>query len=159
MGLRNPWRFSFDRLTGDLFIGDVGQDRYEEIDYVPAGEAGGQNFGWPAFEGNEVFDVGAAAQGHRFPIHTYGRLEGQSVTGGFVVRDPRLPTLWGRYLYGDFEIGALRSFRLEGGNARDDRAPGPAIPGLAGFGEDSRGRIYAASVSGPVYRFDPAGPR
>ncbi len=154
-GLRNPWRFSFDRDTGALAIGDVGQNSLEEIDYVGAGGGRGANFGWSAFEGDERFNDDQQADGHVPPVLTYGREEGCSVTGGYVVRDPELPSLRGRYLYGDFCAGILRSFVPAKGEARDDKAVGVEVPQLSSFGEDGSGRIYATSLDGPVFRLVP----
>jgi glucose/arabinose dehydrogenase len=156
-GLRNPWRFSFDRATGDLWIGDVGQDTFEEIDSVPAARLGRElNFGWSAFEGSERFNEDQQAPGALAPTLEYGRDGGCSVTGGYVVRDPELKTLYGRYLYGDYCAGQLRSFSARPGEpARDDRALGVEVPLLSSFGEDSSGRIYATSLDGPVYRLGP----
>ena len=155
-GLRNPWRFSFDSRTGDLWIGDVGQNQFEEIDAVAAGEIRGANFGWSAFEGNARFNADQDAPGHVPPVHTYDRSGGCSVTGGYVVRDKRLESLYGRYLYGDFCQGSLRSFTARPGReAGDDVAAGPQVPALSSFGEDRAGRIYATSLEGPVYRLDP----
>jgi glucose/arabinose dehydrogenase len=152
-GLRNPWRFSFDRLDEALSIGDVGQDSVEEIDLVGAGQGRGANFGWSAFEGNERFDTEQDAEGAIAPVLTYPLTEACAVTGGYVVRDPSLPPLYGRYLYGDFCVGELRSFPARPGEeATDDRALGVTVPQLSSFGEDNRGRIYAVSLDGPVYR-------
>jgi glucose/arabinose dehydrogenase len=156
-GLRNPWRFSFDPPTGALFIGDVGQDRFEEIDYVPRnrGAGAGANFGWSAFEGNAVLNPDQSAPGHVRPALVYG-LDGTcSVTGGYVVRDPSLPSLFGRYLYGDFCAGELRSFVPARGGARGDRELGLTVPQLSSFGEDAAGHIYATSLNGPVFRLRP----
>ena len=151
-GLRNPWRFSFDRETGALAIGDVGQSSLEEIDYVGPGGGRGANFGWSAFEGDERFNSDQEADGHVPPVLTYGRDEGCSITGGYVVRDPELPSLQGRYLYGDFCAGLLRSFVPAKGEARDDRPLGLEVPQLSSFGEDGSGRVYATSLEGPVFR-------
>src|SRR5215208_402847 len=151
-GLRNPWRFSFDRGTAALLIGDVGQSTQEEIDYVPAERACGNNFGWSAFEGTNRFNEDQSAPNEVPPILTYGRDEGCSVTGGYVVRDRSLPALFGRYVYGDFCAGELRSFKPETPRARDDRSLGLDVPGLSSFGQDNQGHIYAASLEGPVYR-------
>jgi glucose/arabinose dehydrogenase len=155
LGLRNPWRFSFDRDTAALSIGDVGQNALEEIDYVSADEDAGANFGWSAFEGTDRFNSDQEAPGHVPPVLTYGRDEGCSVTGGYVVRDPDLKALRGRYLYGDFCAGQLRSFVPGRGGARDDRPVGLTVPDLSSFGEDGQGRIYATSLSGPVFRLVP----
>jgi glucose/arabinose dehydrogenase len=154
-GLRNPWRFSFDRDSGDLYIGDVGQSSLEEIDYVPAGEGTGANFGWSAFEGDERFNADQSADGHVPPVLAYGRDGGCSVTGGYVVRDPELESLFGRYLYGDFCNAELRSFVIKGGRARDDRPLGLEVSSLSSFAEDTDGRIYATSLEGPVFRLMP----
>ncbi len=153
VGLRNPWRYSFDRQTGALWIGDVGQNSLEEIDAV-ADPAAGANFGWSAFEGAEPFNSDQDAPGALDPILTYGRDLGCSVTGGYVVRDGSLPSLYGRYLYADFCQGQLRSLNagaLDGAEA-GDRALGVQVPSISSFAEDNRGRIYATSLDGPVYR-------
>jgi glucose/arabinose dehydrogenase len=154
-GLRNPWRYSFDRDTGALSIGDVGQNSLEEIDYVGPGAGRGANFGWSAFEGDERFNSDQQADGHVPPVLTYGRDEGCSVTGGYVVRDPELPSLAGRYLYGDFCAGELRSFVPGKGKASGDTALGLQVANLSSFGEDQQGRIYATSLDGPVFRLVP----
>lgn len=151
-GLRNPWRFSFDRENQALTIGDVGQDNLEEVDYTPAGEARGANFGWSAFEGTDRFNEDQEAPGAVSPILTYGRDDGCSITGGYVVRDPSLPSLAGRYLYGDYCAGDLRSFVPTAGGARGDRPLGVEVSSLSSFGEDVAGHIYATSLDGPVFR-------
>jgi glucose/arabinose dehydrogenase len=155
-GLRNPWRFSFDRRTGDLYIGDVGQGTLEEIDFAPRGEARGRNYGWSCFEGRRPFDGSRNCPGASPPVHQYGRAGGAcSVTGGVVVRDPGLPALAGRYVYGDYCAGRIRSFRIQGGRATGDRAHDLRVAELSSFGEDARGRVYATSLNGPVYRLGP----
>jgi glucose/arabinose dehydrogenase len=156
-GLRNPWRFSFDRLTRALSIGDVGQDALEEIDLVGRGEGASANFGWSAFEGSERFNADQEAPGHVPPVLEYPLGEGAcAVTGGYVVRDENLRSLYGRYLYADFCVGELRSFTARPGReASDDRALGIDVPMLSSFGEDDRGRIYVTSREGPVYRLAP----
>jgi glucose/arabinose dehydrogenase len=155
-GLRNPYRFSFDRARGHLTIGDVGQDEVEEIDYVPASAGslprGGYNFGWDAFEGRSRYESGSAP-GHVRPVlqHTHG--EGFcSITGGYVIRDRSLGRGWtGRYIYGDFCEGTIRLASLRRPNA-PTRATRFNVDSVASFGEDSRGRVYAISLNGPVYR-------
>ena len=153
-GLRNPWRFSFDRDTDALWIGDVGQDTFEEIDAVEFEElASGLNFGWSAFEGTRRFNDDQQAPDAVPPAHEYGREAGCSVTGGYVVRDRELADLEGRYVYGDFCQGQLRSFTARPGEeATDDRAAGLHVPGLSSFGEDAQGHLYVTSLEGPVYR-------
>jgi glucose/arabinose dehydrogenase len=154
-GLRNPWRFSFDRATGDLTIADVGQNAVEEIDFARQGDALGANFGWRAFEGNRTnFDE--PAPGAVKPVLTKTHDDGWcSITGGYVVRDPALKALDGRYVYGDYCLGQLRSAKLAAGNATGDRpiAGVAKVSQLSSFGEDARGRVYVLSLDGPVYRF------
>ncbi len=155
-GLRNPWRFSFDSKTGDLWIGDVGQDRFEEVDGVAFRAARGANFGWSAFEGDARLNRDQAAPHAVPPVLTYSHANGCSVTGGYVVRDRSLPSLYGRYVYGDFCAGDLRSFTATPGKpAADDRPLGLQIPSLSSFGEDAAGHVYATSLDGPVYRLAP----
>jgi glucose/arabinose dehydrogenase len=151
-GLRNPWRFSFDRDTAALLIGDVGQNTQEEIDYVPAERTCGNNFGWSAFEGTNRLNTDQEAPNAVSPILTYGRDEGCSVTGGYVVRDRSVPALFGRYVYGDYCAGELRSFKPATPAASDDRSLGLEVPSLSSFGEDNQGHVYAVSLDGPVYR-------
>jgi len=154
-GLRNPFRFSFDRQSGDLAIGDVGQGAVEEVDVVRRGRPTGPNFGWSVFEGNRRFKDGDAP-GHVPPVlerlHENGVC---SITGGLVVRDRGLPALFGRYVYGDFCAPELRSVRLETPQAVDDRPVGINVPQASGFGEDGTGRVYVTSLEGPVYRLAP----
>jgi glucose/arabinose dehydrogenase len=154
-GLRNPWRFSFDRRTGALLVGDVGQSSREEIDFRPAGQVCGNNFGWSAFEGTERFNDDQSAPNAVPPIFTYGRDRGCSITGGYVVRDPSLPQLDGRYVYGDYCDTHLHSLIPHTPRARDDRALPFEVPVLVSFGEDAAGRVYAVSLEGPVYRLVP----
>lgn len=157
IGLRNPWRYSFDPPTKELWIGDVGQGTFEEIDAAPMSELGPDlNFGWSAFEATQRFNSDQTAPGARPPVVFYSHDDGCSVTGGYVVRDARLSTLVGRYLYGDYCAGTLRSFPAHpSGRGRGDRALGPTVPSLSSFGEDAAGHVYAVSLDGPVYRLDP----
>ncbi len=148
-GLRNPWRFSFDRQTGDLTIGDVGQDEVEEIDWVKAVDGAGANFGWRVFEGSSRFTEGEEAEGAIPPVIDAPHDEGYcSITGGYVVRDPQL-SYRGKYIYGDLCRSALRIAELPDGEPRDS---GLEVESLSSFGEDAQGRIYALSLNGPVYR-------
>jgi glucose/arabinose dehydrogenase len=155
-GLRNPYRFSFDRRTGDLTIGDVGQDAVEEIDYTPGRSGrpprGGYNFGWDVFEGRDRYE-GGTARGHVPPVIAHSQDGGFcSIIGGYVIRDRALGRGWnGRYVYGDFCNSRLRLARLRRGSA-PTRGTALRVPGLVSFGEDGRGRIYAVSLNGPVYR-------
>ena len=156
-GLRNPYRFSFDRRRGHLVIGDVGQDAIEEIDYVPGGSGGrpprgGYNFGWDVFEGRSRYESGSAP-GHLPPVIQHSQDAGFcSIIGGYVIRDRSLGRGWtGRYVYGDYCEGTIRVARL-----RRPSAPRSGtrlhVDGLVSFGEDGRGRVYAISLNGPVYR-------
>jgi Glucose/sorbosone dehydrogenases len=155
-GLRNPWRFSFDPFNGALAIGDVGQNEFEEVDYLPRGRAAGANLGWSAFEGDARFNSDQSPAGAVPPIFVYSHSGGGcSITGGYVIRDRRLPTLYRRYLYGDFCLGELHSLIPALPSARDDKPLGLKVPALSSFGEDSAGHVYATSLSGPVYRLDP----
>jgi glucose/arabinose dehydrogenase len=158
-GLRNPWRFSFDRSTGDLTIGDVGQGAIEEIDFATKGRASGANYGWRPFEGRSRTPGIAgseSAPGHVEPVLELSHDDGNcSVTGGYVVRDRGVPALNGRYVYGDFCKGQLRSVKLAAGSASGDEAIAGVqkVDQLSSFGEDARGRVYVTSLSGSVYRF------
>ncbi len=151
-GLRNPWRFSFDRDNGDLIIADVGQDEWEEIDHSPRGSAAGANFGWRVYEGPERFAPGTISN-PTAPALAKSHQDGWcSVTGGYVVRDRRLGDLYGKYLYGDFCNSDIRSVTLSDGSASGDQATGMTISSLVSFGEDGRGRVYVLSLNGDVYR-------
>ena len=162
-GLRNPWRFSFDRLTGALAIGDVGSAAWEEVDYAPGPLAGrGDNFGWDCREGRHDFEVaGCAGAAFTEPILEYPNPAAglASVTGGYVVRDPSLGDLYGRYLYADVYAGVVRSLLPGVPNAIGDRSEGLAVTTPVSFGEDRCGRVYVVSLTtGVVSRFVGAAP-
>jgi glucose/arabinose dehydrogenase len=157
MGLRNPWRYSFDAKTGDVWIGDVGDFTQEEIDHLAFDELEGANFGWPGLEGTAKTksDVEAPA-GSVPPVLTYERSGEESdpvcaVTGGYVVRDADVPTLAGRYLFADFCEGKIMS--LDPGAKHPRAKPtGLEVQRVASFAEDLRGRIYVISLQGPILR-------
>jgi Glucose / Sorbosone dehydrogenase len=175
-GLRNPWRFSFDRATGDMVIADVGQSAREEIDIAPSPADGvvggaGANYGWNCREGTIEYTspatACATASGFTDPVFDYphsdpggGAAFGCSIIGGYVVRDPSLGDLYGRYLYTDYCSEGVRSLVLprNGGLASGDRSEGLMVKKPTSFGEDSCGRVYVASNEGPVYRFEGASP-
>jgi hypothetical protein len=176
-GLRNAWRFSFDRANGNMVIGDVGQGAHEEVDLAPSpapGVVGGEgaNYGWNCREGFSPYpDPGENCNGvsnFTEPVFDYphsnpgeGKAHGCSITGGYVVRDPSLGDLYGRYVYADFCVGEIRSLLLPagaGGLAGGDRSEGLSITNPVSFGEDSCGRIYAIAQAGAVYRFQGATP-
>ncbi len=153
-GLRNPWRFSFDRENGELYIADVGQSSQEEINYLPSSATGLVNFGWDVFEGrlrHEEKEPNPAGRLVR-PVAVYGRDGGCSVTGGFVYRGEAIPAVQGRYFYGDYCSGIVWSFRIEGEKARELRREPFEVEGLSSFGEDANGEIYLAALSGTIYR-------
>jgi glucose/arabinose dehydrogenase len=156
-GLRNPYRFSFDRRTGSLTIGDVGQDAIEEVDFIRGRSGGrqprgGYNFGWDSFEGRSRYESGSAPN-HIRPV--LQRTHGQgycSITGGYVIRDRSLGRGWtGQYVFGDLCDGTLRLSRLRRPSARSHPTR-MKVGSLVSFGEDSRGRVYAVSLDGPIYR-------
>jgi glucose/arabinose dehydrogenase len=157
-GLRNPYRFSFDRRRGHLTVGDVGQDEVEEISFVPGRDrgrapAGGYNFGWDVFEGRDSYE-GGRAPGHLPPVIAHHQGGGFcSIIGGYVIRDPSLrgTRYFGRYVYGDLCNPALRLAFLKRPRA-STRPSGLRVSDLVSFGEDGRGRVYAVSLSGPVFR-------
>jgi glucose/arabinose dehydrogenase len=151
-GLRNPWRFSFDRSTGDLIIGDVGQDLQEEIDFARAGTGAGANYGWSIWEGTHRYKSGSASHAVP-PVLTAQHSTGYcAIIGGYVVRDRSLPGLYGRYLFGDNCRSQIESVSLKQGHASGLRATGLVVGGASSFGQDAAGHIYITSLSGPVYR-------
>ena len=157
-GLRNPWRFSFDGVR--LAIGDVGETRIEEVDFLTPLRAAGANLGWPQYEGRLVFSWTRPGPGRPvFPMFTYDHGGGRcAIVGGYVVHDPSLPTLVNRYLYGDLCTGELRDFypaidRAQG--LLGDRPVGLMLPGLSSFGRGYNGQIYAAQIGGTVSRLAP----
>jgi glucose/arabinose dehydrogenase len=166
-GLRNPWRYSFDPCTGDMYIGDVGQDQIEEVDYEPYG-SGGRNYGWRLMEGNNCFNpdsgCNAATQGLVTPVATYDHGIGQSITGGYVYRGASIPNLRGTYLYADYQSSRFFSLRMQNGSVAqaqteitDNINPGGGVSGIDGitsFGEDGAGNLYVLSYDGSVYRID-----
>ena len=155
-GLRNPWRFSFDRATGDLYIGDVGQNAWEEIDFQPAGAKGGANYGWPSWEGDHRYRLGETVTGDTKPIAEYPHQAGVcAVAGGYVYRGTRIPALSGYYIFGDYCTGDLWTLVKYRGVWRRSVLRGmPYL--ISSFGEDDSGELYVVDHNGPVYRFDPA---
>jgi glucose/arabinose dehydrogenase len=154
-GLRNPWRFSFDRRTGDLYIGDVGQNSWEEVDFTPRRSPGLENYGWDVYEGRARYESKQPNSAGRlvFPIAVYS-LNGDpcAVTGGFVYRGSAVPAARGRYFYGDNCSGEIWSLRVVGGRARSARKESFKLPGLSSFGENGKGELYAVTLGGQAYR-------
>ncbi len=165
VGLRNPWRFSFDRLTGDLTVGDVGRSRREEIDFASKGTGLGANFGWGCFEGNLPYDQGGPfcdeLIDHHPPALDYDRTNFNSaaVVGGYVVRDGALPSLLGRYLFADtYSVFSdhLRVTTLSASGASGTGNLGPTASGVVSFGEDACAHVYVSAGFGDrVYRLEP----
>jgi len=159
LGFRNPYRFSFDRSDGRIIVGDVGSSPptgREEVDVIPSGQGGG-NYGWPCREGTGPGAQPCTAPGAVDPVFTYAT-GGTAITGGYVVRDPALASLVGRYLYADFYDGDILSIRLDASNP-DNQPASETVTNLASFGEDSEGRLYVAGLnSGDVFRLVPGDP-
>jgi glucose/arabinose dehydrogenase len=155
-GLRNPWRFSWDRATRDLYIGDVGQGEWEEVDVrTPAQQRGLNNYGWRVWEGRARYTVGqnVNSQGRLvFPITAYSHRDGCSITGGYVYRGKAVPAARGRYFYGDYCEGTVWSLRAVKGKLRGVRREPFRVPSLSSFGEDAAGELYATSLSGQIYK-------
>ena len=164
LGVRNPWRFSFDRATGDLWVADVGQDEIEEVDLLPANERGrgagrGANLGWNEMEGDQPYEGGTAPADHTPPLLTYSHANGGcSVTGGYVYRGEAIPDLRGAYLYGDLCQGRIRAVLAADGAVVEDRDLGVAVDPdtLVSFGEDAAGELYVLSANGTLNRVVPA---
>ena len=161
LGLRNPWRFSFDRENGNLYIADVGQGTWEEVNVQLGGSAGGVNYGWNVMEGSACYPPGTATcseAGLTRPVLVYDHSQGCSITGGYVYRGTRVPRLSGQYLYADFCSHFVRSFVYSGGAATQLRDwsnqldPGPSI---SSFAQDQRGELYIMTLGGSLYRIVP----
>ncbi|MFL5943791.1 MAG: PQQ-dependent sugar dehydrogenase [Gaiellaceae bacterium] len=156
LGLRNPWRFSFDSANDNLWIGDVGQDRWEEVDFRPARNLDKlANYGWSRYEGLSVY-----SRGHGYtrlgqkvrPVLVYSHDHGCSVTGGYVYRGSAVPAARGRYFYGDYCAGTIWSFRVGSHGRASAAAVSGKVPSLSGFGVDGKGELYATSLDGTLYR-------
>lgn len=156
-GYRNPWRYTFDRLTGDMLVGDVGQGSWEEIDHQAASSVGGENYGWRNMEGAHPFGGNSPPPNDVLPIYEYENGgENRAVTGGYVYRGSRIPLLRGAYVFADYAAGRLRAFELREGAANDHRFLGPQASQIASFGEDASGELYVLSLDGGLFRIDPA---
>jgi glucose/arabinose dehydrogenase len=155
-GLRNPWRYSFDRATGDLWIADVGQNAWEEVDFAPAGE-NGQNWGWDTREGAHDYEPPVPA-GVVEPIFETSHQDGNcSITGGFVYRGEKIPDLQGAYLFTDICNGDIIGLAQRDGRLVDDRSLGISATQVSTFGQDQRGELYVLSLdAGTLSRIDPA---
>jgi glucose/arabinose dehydrogenase len=159
-GLRNPWRFSFDRLTGDLWVGDVGQDRYEEIDRAKvtttsSSRGRGANFGWRQLEGSHCYNpaTGCSRTGKVMPVVEYTHADGCSVTGGYVYRGAAVPSLYGKYVFGDYCSGKIWTFPAGAPWQVGRTLLMDTNLAISSFGEDQHGELYVVDRGGTVYRF------
>ncbi len=162
-GLRNPWRFSFDRVAHDLYIADVGENAHEEVDVQLATSSGGEDYGWSIMEGLACFNpsTGCSQTGLVLPVLDYDHTQGCSITGGYVYRGSRLPILTGHYFYADYCRGWVRSFRYVNGAVLDQHDYTPefgSVGRITSFGEDLQGELYLVTQQGRVYRIAPALP-
>ncbi len=155
LGLRNPWRFSFDRLTGDLWIADVGQNKIEEINFQPASGNGGENYGWRCYEGNEVYNISgcSAASSLTFPVYQYVHDIECSVTGGYVFRGDNSSSYYGHYFFADYCTDKIWTLhKVANSWVKEDFGQFPGN-NFGTFGEDAEGQLYIAGVtSGKIYR-------
>ncbi len=152
-GVRNPWRFSFDRAGGDLYVGDVGQDAIEEVDWVGWPWKGLLNFGWDVYEGRAPFESKALGPGRLVqPVAQYTHQRGCSITGGYVYRGSAVPAATGRYFYGDYCSGTVWSLEVVSGKARQLRVEPFKVGQLTSFGEDAAGELYLVSGGGTISR-------
>ena len=155
VGLRNPWRFSFDRLTGDLYIGDVGQNMWEEISYLPSGSPGGANLGWKFYEASQPY-TGTPPQAQQFiaPVAEYGHDQGCSVTGGVVYRGAELPEMQGVYLYGDYCSGRVWGLLQNESGGWDSQVLFENLGRIVSFGESEMGDIFLVAHEGTIFKLD-----
>jgi glucose/arabinose dehydrogenase len=157
-GLRNPWRFSFDRTTGDLYIGDVGQNIYEEINFQPAGANGGQNYGWSTREGAHCFRANECQSSDMIePIGEYDHDQGCSVTGGYVYRGAAFASLQGQYIFGDYCSGTIWSLQRNASGAWEQRKILESNLSISSFGEDEAGELYVIDLGGDIYQVTAGG--
>ena len=157
-GLRNPWRFSFDSANGDLYIGDVGQNAWEEVDYRPRSQLNAlANYGWNVYEGRARYRSAQPNGGGQLvpPVFVYDHGQGCSITGGYVYRGRAVPSAAGRYYFGDYCSGTIWSLRMNNGSAAEERREPGSIPQLTTFGVDNARELYAGTSSGRIYRLSP----
>jgi glucose/arabinose dehydrogenase len=156
-GLRNPFRFAFDRTTGDLYVGDVGQGAREEVDLGSAARRGGENYGWNVMEGTQCYRPasGCDRTGLTLPVYDYGHDQGCSITGGVVYRGCRMPELAGSFFFGDYCSGFVRSLKLENGQWSVREWPIQGIQSVSSFGTDADGEAYVVDYGGSLFRLEP----
>jgi glucose/arabinose dehydrogenase len=149
LGMRNPWRFSFDRANHDLWIGDVGQDNWEEVDYQPASSPGGENYGWDMYEGTSCYTAPCSPAGKMMPIFTYAHTNGNcSITGGFVYRGAAFPGMQGIYFFADYCTGTIWGIQKENTTWVSSILPTGTAYNISSFGEDQAGELYAVNRTG-----------
>jgi glucose/arabinose dehydrogenase len=157
-GLRNPWRFSFDRLTGDLFIADVGQNQWEEVNFLPAASPPGANFGWRFFEGSAPYEGSAPdPQTLVFPVAEYSHELGCSITGGYVYRGASTPEWQGIYFFGDYCSGLVFGLMRAADGSWEQRSLFDTGASISSFGEDSQGELFLVDLGGTIYRLEKLG--
>jgi glucose/arabinose dehydrogenase len=154
-GLRNPWRFSFDRKTGDLWIADVGQNKLEEINFQAASSKGGENYGWRLKEGNSCFNPSSNCEKTKLtnPVFDYPHSKGVSVTGGYVYRGSSVPELAGKYVFGDFASGLIWATSRDGNGKFSTQEMMDTEHNISSFGEDEAGELYLTGYDGTIYKF------
>ncbi|MBI1259312.1 MAG: glucose dehydrogenase [Chloroflexi bacterium] len=156
-GLRNPWRFSFDKQTGDLYIGDVGQNQWEEVDFQPAGDKGGENYGWNLYEGLHPYSGAAAPTNMTLPVAEYAHTNGIAITSGYVYRGTKLPDLVGAYFYGDYGTGTIWSlYRDASAQWQSNVFIKNSGSTISSFGQGDDGELYIANYGGSILSFEPA---
>ena len=159
-GLRNPWRFSFDRTTGALWIGDVGQNKWEEVDYLKPGRRAGANLGWNGYEGTHIYNAAVAARLDKstltWPVSQYSHSVGEAVTGGYVYRGSAIPSLRGFYVFGDYVTGRVWAMKGPGGTRVALPGADRKVAHISSFGQDAAGELYVVDIAGSVYRIAPA---
>lgn len=155
-GIRNPWRFSFDSQTGDLYMADVGQAQWEEVNFQPADSTGGENYGWNIYEGTHPYSGATLPANVTLPVAEYNHSQGISITGGYVYRGELLPELNGVYFYGDFGSGNVWALWRDSSFSWHSTAFFPNAPhSISSFGEDEAGELYLIDYNGKVMRFAP----
>lgn len=156
-GVRNPWRFSFDTATNDLYMGDVGQNQWEEVNFQPADSAGGENYGWRPMEGTHQYSGEPAPENAVAPVAEYSHAEGASISGGYVYRGSLLPELNGVYFYGDFGTGTIWSLYRDDSGAWQNAVFMPTTGNtISSFGQGEDGELYLVNYAGYILRFEPA---
>jgi glucose/arabinose dehydrogenase len=159
-GLRNPWRFSFDRLTGDMWIGDDGENSWEEVDFQPASSKGGENYGWQCYEGNHPFDTSGCSGNFVFPVYEYPNPNRcAAIIGGYVYRGSLYPKLYGHYIFVDYCSGVFKTIYNHNGKWLTTNQGQHLMNAYSSFGEDNNGELYVAAMyEGEIFHITEASP-